>query len=66
MSKEHQKYLKKIKQEKIIVIFFQLLILVSFITVWEILSKYKIINPFIFSAPSKIIDTIKNLTFLII
>lgn len=61
MSKEHRKYLKKIKREKIIVVFFQILILVAFITIWEFLSKNKIINPFIFSSPSKIVDTIKNL-----
>lgn len=61
MSKEHRKYLKKLKREKIIVVFFQILILVAFIISWELLSKNKIINPFIFSSPSKIVDTIKNL-----
>ena len=61
MTKEHQNYLKKIKREKIIVITFQILILVGFLILWEILSKYKIINPFIFSSPSKVIETIKNL-----
>lgn len=61
MSKEHKNYLKKIKREKIIVITFQILILVGFLTLWELLSKYKIINPFIFSSPSRILETIKNL-----
>lgn len=61
MSKEHLKYLKKLKKEKFIIILFQLLILVVFITSWELLSRYKIINPFIFSSPTKIIETIKNL-----
>ena len=61
MSEEHKKYLKKIKREKIIVITFQILILVGFLVLWEVLSKYKIINPFIFSSPSKVIETIKNL-----
>ena len=61
MSEEHKKYLKKIKREKIIVITFQILILVGFLTLWELLSKYKIINPFIFSSPSRILETIKNL-----
>jgi len=59
----HKQYLKKLKREKIIVTFFQILILVSFITMWELLSKYKIINPFIFSSPSNILNTIKNLYF---
>lgn len=61
MSNEHKLYLKKIKHEKIIVATFQILILISFLLLWEILSKYKIINPFIFSSPTKIIETIKNL-----
>lgn len=61
MSKEHLIYLKKIKREKIIVLFFQIFILASFLLIWEICSSKKIINPFIFSSPSKIILTIKNL-----
>ncbi len=61
MSKEHQNYLKKLQKEKRIIIFFQLLIFISFIIAWQLLSDLKIINPFIFSSPSKIIITIKNL-----
>ena len=61
MTKEHLNYLKKIRREKIIVITFQILILVGFLIMWELLSKYKIINSFIFSSPSKVIETIKNL-----
>jgi len=61
MSKEHKNYLKKLKKEKFIVIFFQIFILIAFLVLWEFLSKYKIINPFIFSSPTKIVLTIKNL-----
>lgn len=61
MSKDHIAYLKKIKREKFIVISAQILILVLFLITWEIFSNLKIINPFIFSSPSKIIETIKNL-----
>lgn len=61
MSKEHLKYLKQLKHEKIIIITCQILILVLFTILWEILSKKNIINPFIFSSPSKILETIKNL-----
>lgn len=61
MSEEHQAYLRKIKKEKLLVLFFQIFILVAFILSWELLSKYKIINPFIFSSPSKIVETTKNL-----
>ena len=61
MSKEHIKYLKKLKKEKYLIIFFQLLILATFIISWEFLSSKKIINPFIFSSPSNIIKTINSL-----
>ena len=64
MSKEHIKYLKKLKKEKYLIIFFQFLILATFIISWEFLSSKKIINPFIFSSPSNIIKTI-NISFCI-
>lgn len=61
MSKEHLKYLKKLKREKIIVLIAQISILLIFLLVWQILSDKKIINPFIFSSPLKILYTIKDL-----
>lgn len=61
MSKEHLLYLKKIKNNKIIVIITQVLILLFFIIIWEMLSSNNIINPFIFSSPFKIVNTIIDL-----
>jgi len=61
MSKEYKNYLKKIRINKILVIFFQLLILISIIFIWEFLAKKELINTFIYSSPSKILDTIINL-----
>lgn len=61
MSNEEIKYIKKIKKHNRLVKIIQLFIIISFILIWELLSKYKIINPFIFSSPSKIIITIYNL-----
>ncbi len=61
MSNEHKKFLKKIRREKIFVASCQVLILIGFLTLWEVLSTKEIINPFIFSSPSKIITTIQNL-----
>lgn len=61
MSKEYKEYLKRNKRNKILIIFFQLLILISFILIWELLAKKEIINTFIYSSPSRIIDTIINL-----
>ena len=61
MSIEHKLYLKKLKKEKVLIISIQILITLLFLLIWEVLSKYNIINSFIFSSPSKIINTIYNL-----
>ena len=61
MSNEHQKYLSQIKRHKLLIILSQISITLIFIISWELLSKYEIINSFIFSSPSKIINTIYNL-----
>ena len=60
-SLEHTLFLKKIKKNKIIILSFQFLIIISFLIFWEILAKLNIINTFIFSSPSKIITTIIEL-----
>ena len=60
-SQEHKKYLKKLKKEKRIVVILQLLIIISFLVIWEILSNKNIINSFLFSSPSKVIKTIFSL-----
>ena len=54
-------YIKKYKRNIYFIKFMQLLILVSFIALWQILSYKGIINPFIYSSPSKVFLTIKNL-----
>ena len=61
MSEEYKKFLKQRKQNKLLIIFFQLLILITLITVWEYLAQKEIINTFIYSSPSKILKTIINL-----
>jgi len=61
MSKEYKIFLKKKRINKILTIFFQLLILISIISIWELLAKKELINTFIYSSPSKIIETIINL-----
>jgi len=60
-SQEHLNYLKKIRLNKLLIRITQLLILISFIFMWEYLSKKNYINSFIYSSPSKIITNIKNL-----
>ena len=61
MSNDQQKYLKKLKLRKIFILICQILIVISFLSLWEILANKNIINTFVFSKPSKILETIINL-----
>ena len=60
-SREHKLYLRKKKVRKILVIFTQILLAVLLITIWELFAKYKIINTFITSSPSRVLNTIISL-----
>lgn len=62
ISEDRKQYLRKIKKTKISVILTQLLILVVFIVGWEILANKGIIDSFITSQPSRILDTFLNLS----
>lgn len=53
--------LKKIKREKRNIRIIQICLGLSFIILWEFLSRFNIINSFIFSSPSKIFVTIIEL-----
>ena len=61
MSKEQKEYLTKIKRNKIWIIITQITIVLLFLFLWQILSDKKIINPFIFSSPKKIMETFISL-----
>ena len=61
MSENQKKYIKKLKKKKIIIIFIQIFIVVAFILTWEYLANKNIINTFVFSKPSKILNTLINL-----
>lgn len=60
-SKEHKKYLKKIKKEKRNITLIKILILLLFLIIWQITAQAKIINPFLTSYPTEIIKTILSL-----
>lgn len=60
MSDERKKYLRQIKTEKILVLGSQILILVLFLTIWEIGANKGIIDSFITSSPSRIVSTFAN------
>ncbi|SFC58151.1 ABC transporter permease [Clostridium uliginosum] len=53
MSNEHEKYLKKLKLNKIRLIVTRILILVIFIALWQIAGDLKWIDPFLTSTPSR-------------
>lgn len=60
-STEHLIFLRKLKRDKIIINISRVLIIISFLIVWQLLANYNIINNFLFSSPSKIINTIYGL-----
>ena len=62
LSTERKKYLKKEKTKKFLVFTTQILILVGFLALWEILANTKVIDSFITSQPSRIWSTFFNLT----
>ena len=60
-EREHKDYLRKIWINKFLVRMTQLLIIVGFLVIWEYLSNNNIINSFIYSSPSRAINTIYGL-----
>ncbi|HEY8908716.1 MAG TPA: ABC transporter permease [Desulfosporosinus sp.] len=61
ISQEHKGYLRRVKMEKLWVRFVQLLILVVALSLWEICANLKIVDPFITSQPSRVLNTIIRL-----
>ena len=62
ISSDRKKYLRQIKFQKIAVFVTQIGILISFIIIWEVLANLKIIDSFITSQPSRILNTFMNLS----
>ncbi len=60
-SNAHRKYMQAHYAKKVLVNVLRLSILVAFIVLWEMSAKYGYLDDFIFSSPSRIISTIKNL-----
>ena len=60
-TNERKIYLQKRRKNKILVIATQLLILIAFIGIWELLANKEIIDSFITSQPSRIWATLTNL-----
>lgn len=61
-SDEHKEYLLAIKKEKYLIILFQFSLAFSLLLIWEILARYNVINTFMYSSPSRVINTIFKLS----
>ena len=55
-SKEYEAYLKQIKRNKAIIFIIQISILIFIFAIWEILAIFNLIDTFIMSSPSKIVN----------
>lgn len=60
-SKEHLIYLRKLKRNNLTIKLFQIAIIVLFLTLWQVLANFRIIDTFIFSSPKLVLNTIINL-----
>lgn len=60
-SKEHRDYLLKVKLHALFVHAARILLLVAFLSVWELAAHFEWINPFITSSPSRIWKTFLSL-----
>lgn len=58
---EYKRYLRKKKINKFLIHFIQILIIVLILCLWEYLSNKNIINSFIYSSPSRAVNTIYKL-----
>lgn len=56
-SKEHKEYIDKIKRKKRIIVFFRCFILILFLIIWELLARTEVINTFLSSSPSMVVET---------
>lgn len=58
---QHENYLKKMMQQKRFIITMQIVLLVLFFTLWELLARIGVIDSFITSQPSRVLHTILSL-----
>ncbi|MCL2593731.1 MAG: ABC transporter permease [Defluviitaleaceae bacterium] len=61
MSYEHLLYVKKLKKRNNLIKLTQVAILLSFFILWEVSSNMRWIDPFIFSSPSRLFNTLVNM-----
>ena len=62
ISTERKKYLLQKRRKKLLILLTQIIILFLFIFTWEWLARAEIIDDFITSRPSRILETLRNLS----
>lgn len=60
-SKSHKTYVRRLRRDKFIIIFFRIFLLVAFLGLWELLTYYKVLDPFFVSSPSRIFAQIGSM-----
>lgn len=58
----HKQYLHHLKRKKALILLLQIGVLAVFLIVWELLARFNVIDSFITSSPSKIVNTVIELT----
>lgn len=61
LSSSQKAYLARYKRKKRLVLSAQLFLFLQFVILWEVLANLQILNPFIFSSPSRILATLREL-----
>lgn len=61
LSPSRREYLRRIRRDKIIVVFFRIFLLLFFIGLWELLAATGTIDAFLFSSPTRIVNTLAEL-----
>ena len=54
-SKAHRMYVKRLRRDRFIIIFFRIFVLVAFLGLWELFTHVGVLDPFFVSSPSRII-----------
>ena len=60
-SDGYKKYLKRIKRYNVLVVLTQILLIIIFLLIWQLLSDKNLIDTFLLSSPKKIFNTIIDL-----
>lgn len=61
-STEHSEFLKKRRIRKSLVVISRLAIIILFLLLWEVLARVGVINTFLYSSPSRMVETVINLS----